>query len=95
MIPFSGLDISADETLIDDEDLGATTIAQNVDLAEEGAASVRDGKTRTTFHALFNILGPTTRSLIPVDIPWGRHFLLACSDGTMRMMRNPDPLVSE
>ena len=95
MIPISGLDIATDETVLDEEDIGALTLAQNVDLSEEGVASVRDGKTRTTFHATFTVLGPTTRSLIPVDIVWGRHFLLGCSDGTLRMMRNPDPLVSE
>jgi hypothetical protein len=95
MIPLSGLDIATDETLVDDADPGATTKTKNVDLAQEGAASVRDGKVRTTFHVTFTALGPTTRSLIPVDIVWGRHFLLACSDGTLRMMRNPDPLVSE
>lgn len=94
MIPFSGLDISNDDTL-ESEDAGATVIAQNVDLFEEGAASVRDGKVRTTFHWFFRAMGPNVRSLIPVDIAWGRHFLLGCSDGTLRMMRDPDPLVSE
>ena len=95
MIPLSGLDIATDDTVVSDEDPGATTIAQNVDLSEEGSASVRDGKVRTTFHSTFTTLGPNVRSLIPVDIVWGRHFLLGCSDGTLRMMRNPDPLVSE
>lgn len=94
MTPISGLDIANDDSL-ETDDPGATTIAQNVDLAEEGAASARDGKVRTTFHRTFAALGPTTRSLIPVDIAWGRHFLLGCQDGTLRMMRNPDPLVSE
>ena len=92
MIPFGGLDISQDDTLIADD---AAVKAKNVDLAWEGAASVRDGKVRTTFAATFTTLGPTLRSLIPVDIAWGRHFLLGCADGTLRMMRNPDPLLSE
>ena len=92
MIPFGGLDISQDDTLIADD---AATKAKNADLSHEGALSVRDGKVRTTFAATFTVLGPIVRSLIPVDIAWGRHFLLCCSDGTLRMMRNPDPLVSE
>lgn len=95
MTPLAGLDIATDESMVDPNNPGATAICQNADLSQEGSASVRDGEVRTVFEARFAALGPTCRSLIPVDIPWGRHFLLGSSDGTLRMMRNPDPLVSE